>query len=136
MSPRLEFELRLDGVDDHHYAERLRRELRNTLEDSPDAAVRKIHEVNVGTPPPGRRAATSEIFGLVVESAATLATVVQIVQIWLQRTPRETEAPPPSITLTFGANSLTMTSPPTPAETEIIERFIAVHGNAGGHDGQ
>jgi hypothetical protein len=134
MSPNLEFELRLDGVEDRHHAERLRRGLRDTLQDAPDAGVVKIDEVNVGAPSPGRRASTTEIFGLVVESAATIATVVQIVQIWLQRTPRETAAPP-SITLTIDGNSLTVTSPPTPAETEIIERFIDRHGNAGGHDG-
>ncbi|MBT2207933.1 MULTISPECIES: hypothetical protein [Actinomadura] len=134
MSPHLEFELRLDGVDDHHDAERLRRGLRDALQDTPDAGVVKIHEVNVATPPPGRRASTTEIFGLVVESVATIATVVQIVQIWLQRTPRQTETPP-SITLTIDGNSVTVTSPPTPAETQIIERFIDRHGNAGGHDG-
>lgn len=123
MTSVLEFEARLAATPDRRTAVRLRDDLSAALR---EAGAVQVDEVDVGMPPPGRRAGEVEIVGLVVSFAGTLATVFQVLREWLGRRAGDAEGGT-TITVRIGDASVTIADPPTPAELNVIVELIERH---------
>lgn len=120
MASVLTFELGLAATEDRATALRLRDDLRDTLLDH--GAV-KVDEVDVGHPPPGRRAGVAEWIGLIVAAAGTLAAVLQVLEAWQSRHANSDDADT-TITLRVGEVTVTISNVPTPEELSLIRALL------------
>jgi hypothetical protein len=101
------------------------------------AGAGRVDRLFAGAPPPGKRdAAILTELTLAVGGVANLVTVIDTVARWLterraQDDQRETVSPEkaiPSVTITSGACTLTLTDPPDWVQSRAVNEFLREHG--------
>ncbi|MFL6113892.1 MAG: effector-associated constant component EACC1 [Catenulispora sp.] len=102
-----------------------------------DTGADRVHRVHVAVPAPGKRdAGIVDIVTIAVGGVANLVAVVDTVYKWLaHRRSRAAELPAaepeenvPSVTITSGEDSVTITYPPDWLQTRAVEEFLRRHG--------
>jgi hypothetical protein len=101
------------------------------------AGADRVDQLFVAAPPPGKRdAAILTELTLAVGGVANLVTVIDTVARWLkerrarddQQETTSPEKPVPSVTISSGGRTITLTDPPDWVQSRAVDQFLRDHG--------